>query len=166
MSDLFHQRVPSDYIRQVFEVMARAEQHTFQLLTKRVERVQRLSQTLPWPHNVWMGVSVENDAYAARAKALAAVPAAVRFVSAEPLLGPLPELPLEGIHWVIVGGESGRRARPMEIQWARDIRDQCRRSGVSFFLKQLGGRHSKRGGDDAVLDGRRYLEYPQASLAI
>lgn len=164
MSDLFHQRVSSDYIRQVFDIMVRAEHHTFQLLTKRVDRVLRLAQTLPWPENVWMGVSVENEKYGPRAAALAGVPAAVRFISAEPLLGPLPSLPLDGIHWVIVGGESGRRARPMDLDWAREIRDQCQRRGVSFFLKQLGGRTSKRGGDDALLDGKRYLEYPERLL--
>jgi protein gp37 len=166
MSDLFHQRVPSDYIRQVFDVMLRSEQHTFQLLTKRVDRALRLSQTLPWPENVWMGVSVENVDYLERAVALADVPAAVRFISAEPLLGPLASLPLRGIHWVIVGGESGRQARPMQIDWAREIRDQCRARGVAFFLKQLGGRASKRGGDDALLDGRRHIEYPVRQSSI
>ena len=160
MSDLFHQRVPREYIQQVFDVMARSERHTFQLLTKRVDRVARLADSLPWPRNVWMGVSVETDRYAARAAALASIPAAVRFVSAEPLLGPITSLPLDGIHWVIVGGESGRHARPMDIEWARALRDQCHRRGVAFFLKQLGGRASKRGGDAALLDGQRYLEYP------
>lgn len=160
MSDLFHQQVPTAFIRKVFEVMEAAEQHTFQVLTKRAGRLARVAPKLPWPANVWMGVSVESELYVERAALLREVPAAIRFVSAEPLLGPLVSLPLSGIHWVIVGGESGRKARPMELAWARELRDRCEEVGVSFFLKQLGGRTSKRGGDAARLDGRRWLQFP------
>jgi protein gp37 len=163
MSDLFHERVPFEYIARCLDVMRRAHWHTFQVLTKRSERLREVGSRLSWPSNVWMGVSVENADYADRSRDLAAVPAAVRFLSVEPLLGPIPALPLEGIHWVIVGGESGHRARPMDIDWARSIRDQCLDHDVAFFLKQLGGRRGKRGGDEAVLDGRTWREYPKRS---
>lgn len=168
MSDLFHQRVPEAFIRQVFDVMAGCPQHTFQVLTKRAERLARVAPRLPWPSNVWMGVSVESAAYRWRIEYLRKVPAAVRFVSAEPLLDALPELPLEGIHWLIAGGESQAGARPAQLKWFRDLRRQCQRAGVAFFLKQLGGHPSKRGGDEAVLDGRRWLQLPlqKASLPI
>jgi protein gp37 len=140
--------------------MVRAEQHTFQVLTKRSSRLVELARRLPWPPNVWMGVSVEDQRRSIRASDLAAVPAAVRFLSVEPLLGPIGRLPLDGIDWVIVGGESGPKARPMELDWARGIRDQCVRAGVPFFLKQLGGRRSKQGGEEAVLDGRLWRDFP------
>ena len=163
MSDLFHEDIPAEYIRKVFDVMVQARWHTFQVLTKRSHRLLELAGQLPWPENVWMGVSVESARYAYRVRDLLKVSAAVRFVSAEPLLGPIPNLPLRGIRWVIVGGESGRRARPMELEWARILRDRCASRGVSFFLKQLGGRQNKRGGIEAVLDGRRWLERPAAN---
>ncbi len=164
MSDLFHEGVPLDYIRQVFKVMSDASQHTFQVLTKRSERLLEVSTHLPWPRNVWMGVSIESARYVHRSTHLARVPAAVRFLSVEPLLGPIANLPLENIDWVIVGGESGSRARPMDLAWARDIRDQCRALGVAFFLKQLGGRRGKRGADEAILDGRTWREFPVHSF--
>ena len=143
MSDLFHEDVPEDYIRSVFDVMRRAHWHVFQVLTKRAGRLQALAPRLPWPDNVWMGVSVENQRWTTRIDALRTVPAAVRFLSCEPLLGPL-DLDLDGIGWVIVGGESGRRARPMRPEWARSILDQCRRAGVAFFFKQWGA-HDEEG---------------------
>ncbi len=165
MSDLFHQQIPTAFICQVFEVMKAAPQHTFQVLTKRAVRLASLSNRLPWPENVWMGVSIESEGYLERVSLLQQVPAAIRFISAEPLLGPLTQLPLSGIDWVIVGGESGRKARPMKLEWARDLRDRCNEAGVSFFLKQLGGRSSKRGGDDARLDGKRWRQFPSRFLA-
>lgn len=164
MSDLFHEDVPLEYIGQVFKVMSEASWHTFQILTKRSERLVEVSARLPWPHNVWMGVSVELARYTYRASDLARVPAAVRFLSVEPLLGPIPNLPLRNIDWVIVGGESGPHARPMELSWARDIHRQCEKMDVAFFLKQLGGRHGKRGGDEAILDGQRLQEFPAPSF--
>lgn len=160
MSDLFHQQVPEAFIREVFAVMEACPQHTFQVLTKRGERLARLAPRLPWPANLWMGVSVESDAYRWRIDYLRKVPAAIRFVSAEPLLGPLPKLSLAGVHWLIAGGESQPGARPARLSWFRDLQRQCARSGVAFFLKQLGGHPSKRGGDQAVLDGRRWVELP------
>jgi protein gp37 len=164
MSDLFHKDVPLSYIKQVFSIMEQAQQHTFQVLTKRSERLMALARNLTWPKNVWMGVSIETQAYSHRAEDLAKVPAAVRFLSVEPLLGPIARLPLRQIHWVIVGGESGRDARPMSLDWVKEIRDQCKASGVAFFLKQLGGKRDKRGGDQAELEGRLWREYPTDSL--
>lgn len=136
MSDLFHDDVPDEYILSCFDVMRRAHWHTFQVLTKRSLRPLHL--TLEWPPNVWMGVSIENDHCTFRARNLSDVPAAVRFLSVEPLLGPIDKLPLEGIHWVIVGGESGHKARPMHPDWVRSIRDQCTAQNVPFFFKQWG----------------------------
>lgn len=160
MSDLFHKAMPLEYIQEVFDVMRRCPQHTFQVLTKRSDRLVELADELPWPKNVWMGVSVESQEYAFRSSDLQKVPAHTRFLSVEPLIGPVDDLPLEGIHWVIVGGESGRKARPMELDWARSVRDQCVKANVLFFLKQLGGRRSKRGGDKAILDGERWTQRP------
>jgi protein gp37 len=160
MSDLFHVEVPDTFIDQVFEVMAACPQHTFQVLTKRAERLARVAHRLRWPSNVWMGVSVESPAYAWRIDAVRRVPAAVRFVSAEPLLSPLPDLNLDGIAWLIAGGESQPGARPAAEEWFRDLRDQCARAHVAFFLKQLGGHPSKRGGENAVLEGRRWNLMP------
>ena len=137
MSDLFHEDVPRQFIESVFEVMRKAGWHTFQILTKRSERLVQLAPRLPWPKNVWMGVSVENQRWAHRVDDLRKVPAKVRFLSCEPLLGPL-RLDLRGIHWVIVGGESGARARPVDPQWVRQIREQCEEAGVAFFFKQWG----------------------------
>ncbi|MFN7985390.1 MAG: phage Gp37/Gp68 family protein [Vicinamibacterales bacterium] len=162
MSDLFHADVPESYIHDVFDVMVRSPQHTFQVLTKRAERLHRLAPRLPWPDNVWMGVSVESLKYRWRVDYLRRTPAAVRFVSAEPLLEGLAGIDLGGIHWLIAGGESQPGARPCELSWLRDLRDRCATAGTAFFLKQLGGHPSKRGGDQAVLDGRRWLEMPSA----
>jgi len=138
MSDLFHADVPEAYITEVAATMRAASWHTFQVLTKRAERLERLSRRITWSDNVWLGVSVETKPYYARIRHLQRVSAAVRFLSCEPLLGPLPDLPLDGIHWVIVGGESGPGARPMDPAWARGIRGQCQDAGVPFFFKQWG----------------------------
>jgi protein gp37 len=161
MSDLFHENIPMDYIHRVFAVMVEAHWHNFQVLTKRSKRLIAVCNELPWPPNVWMGVSIESAEYVWRAFDLLKTPAQVKFVSAEPLLGPILELPLKGLDWVIVGGESGRHARTMELDWARELRNQCRKHGVAFFLKQLGGRRRKRSGTEATLDGRRWMEWPQ-----
>ncbi len=137
MSDLFHDAVPASFVKSVFDTMVRANWHTFQILTKRPQRAVELAPILPWSSNIWMGVSVENQRWTSRIDDLRQVPAAVRFLSCEPLLGPL-QLDLRGISWVIVGGESGPRARPMRADWARSIREQCLRAGVPFFFKQWG----------------------------
>lgn len=146
MSDLFHKDVPAEFIADCFTVMKRASQHTFQVLTKRPERAAELASSLPWSKNVWMGTTVENADYVHRIRSLAQIPAAVRFLSLEPLLGPLPRLPLKGIHWVIVGGESGPNARAMEPSWVLQIRNQCVARDVPFFFKQWGGVQKSRAG--------------------
>jgi protein gp37 len=161
MSDLFHADVPDTYLRDVFDVMRTASQHTFQILTKRAERLARSARWLDCPPNVWIGVSVESARFVWRLDYLREVPTPVRFVSAEPLLTALSNLNLTGIDWMIAGGESQPGCRPAEVTWFRDLRDQCRAAGVAFFLKQLGGYPSKRGGDEALLDGRRWTEFPQ-----
>lgn len=161
MSDLFHEQVPEDFVRQVYAVMHRAHWHNFQILTKRAARLASLAPRLPWPSNVWMGVSVENEQYLSRISHLRSVPAAIRFLSLEPLLGPIPALPLDDIDWVIVGGESGPNARPMRPEWARAIRDQCIRTRIPFFFKQWGGWHPKANG--RLLDGREWNQYPALS---
>lgn len=158
MSDLFHARVPLSFVRQVFTVMAETPQHTYQVLTKRAARLRRVADKLDWPSNVWMGVSVENAAALPRVDDLRAVPAAVRFLSCEPLLGPLPDLDLTGIGWVIAGGESGPGHRPMDPQWPIDIRDACSSAGVPFFFKQWGGRTPKAAG--RTLEGELWDEMP------
>ena len=158
MSDLFHDEVPQEFIAQVFDVMTRAHWHRYQVLTKRPERVASLNSQLPWPDQVWMGASVESLDYIHRIDRLRQTDAAIKFLSLEPLLGPLPNLDLSGIDWVIVGGESGPGARPMEPDWARDIRDQCQAAGVPFYFKQWGGVFKKRHG--RVLDGRTWDETP------
>ncbi len=163
MSDLFHKDVPDEYLQLVFDVMRRTPRHTYQVLTKRAERLARVAPRLPWPDNVWIGVSVESPSYVWRIDYLRRVSAAVRFISAEPLLERLPDLNLAGIHWLIAGGESQAGCRPADPLWFRDLRDQCRASGVAFFLKQLGGHPSKRGGDQAVIDGDRWVETPVSS---
>jgi len=165
MSDLFHEGISLDYIQRVFAVMAAAPQHTFQVLTKRPERLAELAPRLLWPDNVWMGVSVENQRWTSRIDDLRRVAAVVRFLSCEPLLGPL-ELDLTGIHWVIAGGESGARARPMRPEWARSIRDQCRLAGVLFFFKQWGahdasGLRTSKVRSGRLLDGRTWNEFPE-----
>lgn len=166
MSDLFHSEVPESYIADVFDVMRRCPQHTFQVLTKRAERLHRLAPRLPWPSNVWMGVSIESPKYRWRIDYLRNTPAAVRFVSAEPLLEALPALDLQGIHWLIAGGESQPGARSCNLDWLRDLRDQCAAAGTAYFLKQLGGHPSKRGGDYAVLDGRRWVDLPSPQQSV
>jgi protein gp37 len=158
MSDLFHAKVSTDFIRRVFSVMASTPQHTYQVLTKRARRLRRLAPSLEWPANVWMGVSVENNDALSRVDDLRVVPAAVRFLSCEPLIGPLTGLDLKEIGWVIAGGESGPRARPVDSKWIADIRDNCLSSEVPFFFKQWGGRTPKAGG--RVLDGRTWDEMP------
>jgi protein gp37 len=164
MSDLFHERIPHDFIAQVFDAMQRADWHVFQILTKREDRLVELAGDLPWPQNVWMGVTIENRRFVHRADLLREVPAAVRFISAEPLLGPLEGLNLEGIDWLIAGGESGPRHRRMDLDWVRDLRDQCHRDDVAFFFKQIGGRTSKAGG--RLLDGQEWNGYPVAPTAV
>jgi protein gp37 len=161
MSDLFHAKVPTEFVQEVFDVMAATPHHTYQILTKRALRLSRLAPQLPWPPNVWMGVSVEDDSQLDRVGHLRTVPAAVRFVSAEPLLGPLDEIDLAGIDWLIAGGESGRDARPVDPVWVRTLRDECLAAGVAFFFKQWGGRTPKAGG--RLLDGRSWDEVPPAS---
>ena len=191
MSDLFHDGVPLEFIKQVFEVIRETPQHTYQVLTKRAQRLsrvageldwppnlpqhtyqvltkraQRLSRVageLDWPPNLWMGVSVESRRYAFRIDHLRKVPAAVRFVSAEPLLGSLGALDLEGIQWLIAGGESGANARPMEPEWATELRDTCTSAGVAFFFKQWGGRTPKAGGRE--LEGEVWDQLPEEAAA-
>jgi protein gp37 len=170
MSDLFHDEVPDEYVTRVFDVMRRAPQHQFQVLTKRASRMAELTSTFSIPDNVWMGVSVENAKYAVRIDDLRRVRSKVRFLSVEPLLGPIPKLALRGIHWVIVGGESGAKARPMPVEWVRAIRDQCVAEEVPFFFKQWGGVRKRLTG--RVLDGRTwdempgYLDRPKRVLAV
>lgn len=159
MSDLFHDDVPDEFIESVFDTMKRASKHTFQVLTKRADRLHAIAPRLPWPSNVWMGVSVESAAYTWRIDRLRATDAAIKFLSLEPLLGPLSDLEVGGIDWVIVGGESGPGARPMEKAWVRDIRCQCRGASVPFFFKQWGGVQKSKTG--RLLDGRTYDEMPR-----
>jgi len=159
MSDVFHEDIPDDYVAEVFDVMVRAEQHTFQVLTKRHERLAELAPHLPWPRNVWMGVTIENRRFVHRADCLREVPAAVRFISAEPLLGPLERLDLTGVDWLIAGGESGPRHRRIDPAWVTDLRDRCQAEDVAFFLKQWGGHRPKTGGRE--LDGREWNEMPE-----
>lgn len=158
MSDLFHRSVPLEFIQRVFEVMSRAHWHRFQLLTKRSDRLAELSPLIDWPGNVWMGVSVERADFVHRIDDLRRTDAKVRFLSLEPLLGPLDNLNLDRIHWVIVGGESGPRARAVQPEWVTGIRDQCLAAGVPFFFKQWGGFNKKRTGRD--LEGRTWDELP------
>lgn len=163
MSDLFHQDVPDLFIRQVFDTMRRAHWHTFQILTKRAARLLELGRVLPWPPNVWMGVSVEDHKVLGRITALRQTPAAVRFLSCEPLIGPLDALDLTGIDWVIVGGESGPGCQPMDLAWARSIQAQCKAQSTAFFMKQLGGVWDKRGELEQLPEDLRVREFPQCS---
>jgi protein gp37 len=158
MSDLFHTEVPLEFIQDVFDIMRRASWHTFQILTKRSDRLLELNSEIEWPTNVWMGVSIENEQYTFRIEHLRQTSAHIKFLSLEPLLGPLPDLDLCGIDWVIVGGESGPRARPMAREWVIDIRDQCIAARVPFFFKQWGGINKKRSG--RILQGRMWDEMP------
>jgi protein gp37 len=163
MSDLFHDGVPLEFIREILDVMAQSSHHIFQILTKRSERLRDLSKFLTWPGNVWMGVSVENDTTLYRIDDLLQVPCGVRFLSCEPLLGPLNPLHLRGIQWVIVGGESGPGARPMRAEWVDKILMQCENQHVPFFFKQWGGiRKNLRG---RLLHGRLYDDLPKAAFA-
>jgi protein gp37 len=185
MSDLFHELVPVSFVQAVFDVMVAAERHTFQVLTKRPERARGIAGELAWPKNVWLGVSIENAKFTWRADVLREITAAVRFISAEPLLGSLFEsekgaskledshpdsmrgwrgpLDLTGIDWLIVGGESGPGARPMQLAWARELRDACRDASIAFFFKQWGGRTPKAGGRE--LDGRTFDDLPLTAAA-
>jgi protein gp37 len=164
MSDLFHEKVPLEFIVKVFDVMQRARHHTFQILTKRAERLASVAHQLQWPNNVWMGVSVENDEYTDRIDYLRSTPAFIKFLSLEPLLGPLENLNLVGIDWAIAGGESGPAARPMNPDWVRSIRDQCIDAGVAFHFKQWGGVQKKQTG--RVLDGRTWDELPTTRTSV
>ncbi|MBM3342986.1 MAG: phage Gp37/Gp68 family protein [Betaproteobacteria bacterium] len=159
MSDLFQDAVPVEFIQRVFKTMAASPQHTYQVLTKRAGRLAKLTPRLPWPANVWMGVSVEDARVLHRVDNLRHVPAAVRFLSCEPLIGPLGDLDLNGIHWVIVGGESGPKARPMREEWAQEIRENCESCGVAFFFKQWGGVRKDKSG--RKLNGRTYDAMPK-----
>lgn len=161
MSDLFHESVPAEFIRRVFDTMGDASQHTFQILTKRAERLEELSPALKWPQNVWMGVSVESEDYQFRIEHLRRTGARTKFLSLEPLLGPLDNLDLLGIDWAIVGGESGPNARAMRPEWVRSIRDQCLDFGVAFHFKQWGGVNKKKTG--RTLDNRTWDEFPRVA---
>jgi protein gp37 len=161
MSDLFHPDVPDEFIAEVFATMIEADWHVFQILTKRPERLIELADELPWPPHVWMGVSIENRRFVHRADLLREVPAAIRFISAEPLLGPLEGLDLTDIHWLIAGGESGPGHRPIREEWVLDLRDRCEGEDVAFFFKQWGGARPKSNG--RLLEGREWDAMPRAS---
>jgi len=158
MSDLFHSEVPTSYIKKVFDVMRRADWHCFQVLTKRADRLEKIQAELPWMPNIWMGVSIENKDYTFRIDHLRNTDAKVKFLSIEPLIGPISSLDLHGVDWVIVGGESGPKARPMKKHWVIEIRDQCLEAGVPFFFKQWGGVNKKKAG--RTLDGRTWNQMP------
>ncbi|MCP4708637.1 MAG: phage Gp37/Gp68 family protein [Planctomycetes bacterium] len=158
MSDLFHKDVPLDFIQKVFDIMSRAPQHRFQVLTKRSHRLLQLSHKLPWPPNVWMGVSVENNDYTFRIDHLKQTPANIKFISLEPLIGPTPNLNLKNLDWIIVGGESGPKARPINPDWVLDIRDQCQQTNTPFFFKQWGGTNKKKTG--RTLQKKTYNQMP------
>ncbi|MCH8241416.1 MAG: phage Gp37/Gp68 family protein [Planctomycetes bacterium] len=164
MSDLFQERIPLKFIQQVFTVMQESPQHQFQVLTKRPELALAYSDQLPWPSNVWLGTSVESALYVHRIRTLQRIPAKIRFLSVEPLLGPIPRLPLSNIHWVIVGGESGPGARPMDERWVVQIRNRCVAAGVPFFFKQWGGVNKKRTG--RTLDGKTWDEMPRTPRSL
>lgn len=161
MSDLFHEDVPLGFIKEIFAVMRQARWHTFQVLTKRSARLLELSPELVWPENVWMGVSCETEKYLFRVDHLRETGAAIKFISFEPLLGPMPELDLTGIDWVIVGGESGPGARPIKKSWVIGIKEQCAKAGVPFFFKQWGGTNKRRAG--RLLKGQEWSEMPRAT---
>lgn len=161
MSDLFHRDVPLHFVKDVFRVMNECPMHTFQVLTKRPELAAAVAQQLTWTHNIWMGTSVENMLVAHRVESLRQIPAQIRFLSLEPLIGPIPKLKLHGIDWVIVGGESGPGARPMHQSWVEQIRDRCLANGVPFFFKQWGGVNKKRSG--RLLCGRTWDEMPMVT---
>lgn len=162
MSDLFHKDIPLDFIKKVFEVMNENPQHVFQVLTKRAERLLEVHKELKWAHNIWMGVSVESEKVIERINHLSKTNAKVKFLSCEPLIGPLSELNLKGIDWVIVGGESGHTPRPMNPHWVLDIQEQCKNNDVAFFFKQWGGKNKKANG--RLLNGQTYDEMPEILL--
>ncbi len=162
MSDLFHEQIPLSFIRQVFRVMNDNPNHVFQVLTKRAERLLEVHEELKWTHNIWMGVSVEDERVVHRVNLLRKTKARVKFLSLEPLIGPLPDMNLKKIDWVIVGGESGHKPRTMDADWVLDIKDQCEKAGVAFFFKQWGGRNKKAAG--RILNGRTYDEMPEHEL--
>jgi len=162
MSDLFHPEVPLDFIKKVFKVMNENPQHVFQVLTKRADILLQYSGEVKWSHNIWMGVSVEDDRVIDRIVFLQQTAARVKFLSCEPLIGPLPNMNLQGIDWVIVGGESGHKPRPMNPEWILDIQNQCEQSQVAFFFKQWGGKNKKKSG--RILNGRTYDEMPEIEL--
>jgi len=164
MSDLFHERVPDEFIQDVFAAMEEASWHTFQILTKRPDRILGLAESLPWPRHVWIGVSIENRRFIERADLLRQLPASVRFISAEPLLGPLEGLDLSSIDWLIAGGESGPQHRRVDEDWILDLRNRCQDEGVAFFFKQWGGARPKTGG--RKLQGRTWDEMPRVREAI
>jgi len=164
MSDLFHAKVPLSFVQDIFDVVADTPQHTYQVLTKRSHRMARVASKLNWPSNLWMGVSVENQDVMDRVEHLRQVPAAVRFLSCEPLIGPIEAMNLDGIHWVIAGGESGPNHRPMEQVWVENIRDQCVAANVPFFFKQWGGRTPKQNG--RLLSGRTWDAMPGERSAV
>ncbi len=163
MSDLFHEKIPFDFIKRVFQVMNESDHHTFQILTKRPHVALAYASQLEWTPNIWMGTSVEDQRVVGRIHELRAIKAAVRFLSVEPLIGPIPRLPLQGIHWVIVGGESGPKARPMDVAWVRQIRDRCVEREVPFFFKQWGGVNKKKTG--RILDGQTWDEMPMTTVS-
>jgi protein gp37 len=162
MSDLFHAKIPMSFVKDVFSVIKETPQHTYQILTKRSTRLRKVAPQLEWPSNLWMGVSVENSSVFSRIDDLRAVPAQVRFLSCEPLLGSLKGINLDGIGWVIAGGESGPNYRPTQIEWVRDVRDACSDADVPFFFKQWGGRTAKAMG--RKLDGKIWDEMPQVKV--
>ena len=164
MSDLFHQDVPLDFIRKVFKTMKKNPQHVFQVLTKRSERLLELDTQLEWSHNIWMGVSVEDQKVEHRIDHLRQTSARTKFLSLEPLIGPLPNMNLQNIDWVIVGGESGHNPRPMNPDWVLDIQEQCEQNDVAFFFKQWGGKNKKKAG--RILNGRTYDEMPEIELQL
>lgn len=164
MSDLFHEDIPDDYIKRVFAAMCESDHHVYQVLTKRHERLANLAPELPWPDHIWMGVSIENKRWVERADYLREVPAAVRFISAEPLLGELTGLDLTNIDWLIAGGESGHGYRPVNVAWVRFLRELCVGADVPFFFKQWGGRNAKANGRE--LDGRLWNEFPPSAQKV
>ncbi len=159
MSDLFHDRIPFDFIRQVFSAMEANARHTFQVLTKRSQRLRERGPLLEWSENIWMGVTIENNDYVGRAEDLRSTTAAIKFLSLEPLLGSVPDLDLRGIDWVIVGGESGPGAREMRQEWVLEVKEKCERADTAFFFKQWGGVNKKKNG--RILQGRTWDDYPQ-----
>ncbi len=163
MSDLFHENVPFEFVERVFNVMAEASWHRFQILTKRSDRLLEFSSKLPWRSNIWMGVSVENDDYSFRIDDLRQTGAHIKFLSLEPLLGPLPNLKLDGIDWAIVGGESGPKSRPVFSKWIIDIRNQCLNANIPFFFKQWGGKNKKKAG--RLLEGKTWDGMPSVAVA-